>query len=219
MVDAHDVGQLQGRLAEEGFAAVLRQAQQRALDRRHRLRADQPVFGGDVLAFFGHQVEQGAQIVQIEQQQATVVGQLEHDVEHAGLGVVQFKNAREQGRAHLADRGADRVAELAVQVPEHHRAGRCGVVRHADVGRALGQLLAAVACDRKAGHVALHVGQEHRHAQAREPFGQRHQGHRLAGAGRAGHQAVAVAETREQGDGDVVGDAFAEQDRVHGGTH
>jgi len=215
VVDAHDVGQFQRRFAEELLAAVLRQAQQRTLDRRHRLRADQPVLGGHVLALLGHQVEQGAQVVKIEQQQAAVVGQLEHDVEHPGLGVVEFEDARQQGRPHLADRGPHRVAELAVQVPEHHRAGGRGIAGHADVGGALGQLLAAVAGHGQAGHVTLHVGQEHRHAQPREALGQGHQRHRLAGAGGAGHQAMAVAEARKQGDGDVVGDALADQDGVH----
>jgi hypothetical protein len=89
---SHDVGS-PARLAEEAFAAVLRQAQQAALDGGDRLRADQAVLGGDVLALLGHQAEQGAQVFQVEQQQAAVVGQLEHDVEHAGLGVVQFEDA------------------------------------------------------------------------------------------------------------------------------
>ena len=52
-----------------------------------------------VLALLGDEPEQRAQVVQIEQQQAAVVGELEDDVEHAGLGVVQLEDAREQGRA------------------------------------------------------------------------------------------------------------------------
>ncbi len=219
MVDAHDVGQLQCRLAEELLAAVLRQPQQGALDGSYRLGTDQPILGGNVLALLGHQAQQGTQVVQVQQQQATVVGQLEHDVQHAGLGVVQLEDARQQGGAHLADGGAHRVALLAVQVPEHHGAGARSIAVHADLRRALGQLLAAVTGHGQAGHVTLHVGHEHRYAQPREALGQSHQGHRLAGAGGAGHQAVTVAKTREQGDGDVVGDAFAKQDGVHGGTH
>ena len=45
---------------------------------------------------------------------------------------------------------------------------------------------------------------------------QRLQTHGFARTGRAGHQAVPVAQPRQQGDGDIVGDAFAEQDRIHG---
>ena len=51
---------------------------------------------------------------------------------------------------------------------------------------------------RQAGDIALHVGHEHRHAQAREPLGQHQQRNGLAGAGGAGDQAVAVAVLGEQ---------------------
>ncbi len=148
--------------------------------------------------------------------QATVVGQLEHDVQHARLGVVELQDARQQGRAHFAHGGAHRVAQRAVQVPEDRGAAGRRVVGHADFLRALQQGLGARAGYGQAGDVALHVGQEHRHADAREAFGQGHQGHGLARARRAGHQAMAVAQFRLQGDGDIVGDAFAEQDRIHG---
>ena len=51
---------------------------------------------------------------------------------------------------------------------------------------------------RDAGQVALDVGGEHRHAGSREAFGQHLQRHRLAGAGGAGDQAVAVGELELQ---------------------
>ena len=181
-------------------AAFLLDPQQRALDRADRLRADQAVRGGNVLALVADQAEQRAQVVQVEQQQAAVVGELEHDVEHARLGVVEFEDARQQGRAHLADGGAHGMAELAVQVPEDRRCAFVAVIRDADLGDARLQLVARRARHGQAGDVALHVGQEHRHADPREAFGQRHQRHRLAGAGGAGDQAVAVAVFRKQHD-------------------
>src|SRR5690606_8119518 len=74
-------------------------------------------------------------------------------------------------------------------------------------------------------HVALHVGHEHRHADAREALGQRHQRDRLAGAGGAGDEAVAVAVARLQDDAAAAlgqrvgaGDGLADEDRVHGGS-
>ncbi len=61
------------------------------------------------------------------------------------------------------------------------------------------------------GQVALDVGQEHRHADAREALGDHLQRDRLAGSGRTGHQAVSVAESRQQ----VLEILpLAEQDRV-----
>ena len=66
------------------------------------------------------------------------------------------------------------------------------VVVDADLGDALEQFVVRRPGDGQAGNVAFHVGHEDRHADAGEAFGQRHQRHRLAGAGRAGDQAVAI---------------------------
>ena len=49
----------------------------------------------------------------------------------------------------------------------------------------------------------------------RETLGQGHQGHRLAGTGRAGDQTMAIPESGQQRDGDIVGGALAQQDGVH----
>jgi hypothetical protein len=51
--------------------------------------------------------QQRPQILEVEQQQALVVGDLEGDVEHALLGVVEVEEARQQQRPHLGDGGAD----------------------------------------------------------------------------------------------------------------
>jgi hypothetical protein len=67
--------------------------------------------------------EHGAQVLQVEQQQAVVVGDLEHQVQHAGLGVVEVQHAAQQQRAHVGDGGAHRVALLAEHVPQRDRAG------------------------------------------------------------------------------------------------
>ena len=216
-IGPHQIVQFKRRLAEEHVGALLLQPQQRALDRADRLDTDQAIAGGNVLAFFGDQAEQGAQVFQIQQQQAAVVGQLEHDIQHAGLGVVEFQDAAQQGRAHLADRGPHRMAELAVDVPEHHRVGFVAVVRVAHQREALLDLLVHGACGGQSGHVALHVGHEHRHADPRKTFRQCHQGHGLAGAGGARDQAMAVAELRQQMHvaAGVGGDGLADQDGIH----
>jgi len=51
-----------------------------------------------------------------------------------------------------------------------------------------------------AGEVALDVGHEDRHADARESLGEQLERDRLACAGRAGDEAVAVRETGRQGE-------------------
>src|SRR3546814_4540867 len=74
------------------------------------------------------------------------------------------------------------MAELAVQVPEDHRAGFGRVAVDPDLVDPRLQLLVERASRGQAGHVALHVGHEHRYADAREAFGDGRQGDRLAGA-------------------------------------
>ena len=91
-----------------------------------------------------------------------------------------------------------------------------GRPRGGSVDAALLQTLAHLRADaarlRDAGEVALDVGHEHRHACAAEALGERLQRHRLAGAGGAGDQAVAVRHLGQQEAFDAV--VLGEQDRV-----
>ena len=63
----------------------------------------------------------------------------------------------------------------------------------------------------QAGEVTLDVGREHRHAHRRELLGHQLERLRLAGAGRAGDQAVAVAHARRDLHDGVGDDGAAEQ--------
>src|SRR3546814_6933822 len=65
---------------------------------------------------------------------------------------------------------------------------------------------------RQAGQVAFHVRQEDRHAGLREALRHDLQGHRLAGAGGAGDEAVAIGELQRQRLG---GFAAAERSEAH----
>ena len=217
-IGAHQVVEIERWFAEEQVSTVLLQSQQGTLDGADGRRADESVAGGDFLAFFGGEVQQRSQVVDIQQQPAIVVGQLEHDVEHAGLGVVEFEHARQQRRADLGDCGAHRMAVLAEHVPEHRRAAFVGVAVDADLRDACGDLLVAGTGHGKACDIALHIGQEHRHALARETLGKHHQRDRFAGAGGAGDQAMAIAILGQQVDLATVrgGDGLADEDVVHG---
>jgi hypothetical protein len=66
---------------------------QPALDRADAGRADVAVFGGELAGVVAHVLQHGAQVLQVEQQHAVVVGDLEDEVQHAGLGVVQVEHA------------------------------------------------------------------------------------------------------------------------------
>ena len=100
-VGLHEVLQVEHGLAKEFVAALLFNGQQAALDGAHAGRADIAVAGGEFFGVLAHVGQHGAQVFQVEQQQAVVVGNFEHQVEHASLRVVQVQHARQQQRAHV----------------------------------------------------------------------------------------------------------------------
>jgi hypothetical protein len=125
------------------------------------------------------------------------------DGQHAFLHLVQAHQAGEQQRAHLADGGAHRMALLAEQVPELHRAGLIGPALIADLGGAGGKGLVRLggggAGHGEAGEVALHIGDEGRNAGARQAFDDSLEGDGLAGTGGAGDQPVPIGARQLQG--------------------
>jgi hypothetical protein len=92
------------------------------------------------------------------------------------------------------------MARLAVEIPEHHRAGLVGVALDADLRDALLDLVARRTGHRQTRHVALHVGHEDRYPQTREALRHHQQRDGLAGPGGAGHEPVPVAVSGQQMD-------------------
>ena len=153
------------RLAEEGVAALLLEDEERALDRADARLRDIAVARGQFAGAVGDIGEQRLEVLEVEEQQALLVGDLEGDVEHALLGVVEIEEAREEQRPHLGDGGADRMTLLAEQVPEDDRKRLEAVVGgEADGLGALGEEILGLAGHGEAGDVALDVGAEDRHA-------------------------------------------------------
>src|SRR5262245_33285607 len=199
-VGAQEIGELEGRLPEEARPAFPLDRQQGPLDGRDGRGADQAVLRGDLLAMIGHEAQEGAQVVEVEQEEAAVVGELEGDLEHARLGVVDLEHAGKEARPDLADGAAHGMPGLAVEIPEDHRVRLGSVARHSDLGHALLELLVGTSGRAEARHIPLHVRHEHGNAEPREALRQHHEGHRLAAARGARNEAVTVAVPREQGD-------------------
>jgi hypothetical protein len=172
--------------------------QQAALDGAHAGGADVAVLRGEALGVVPHVLQHGAQVLQVQQQHARVVGDLEHQVQHAGLGLVQVQHARQQQRAHVGDGGAHRVALFAEHVP-HSWTGHAswvghgrGRVRPASRPSSAFTVPAWLMPVRSPFTSAMNTGTPI----LAEVFGQGLQRDRLAGAGGAGDQAVAVGLVR-----------------------
>ena len=190
----HEVVERERGLAEELGATLRLEREQSSLYRTHARRGDVPVLGAELRCVVAGVLQHRAQVLEIEQEEAAVVGDLEDGREHARLRLVQLEHAPEEERPHLRDRRAQRVALLAEDVPEHHRGRAVLEALEAQRLHAFGDLRIAAARSGHAREVSLHVGHEDRDADRAEAFRKRLQRHRLARSRRAGDEAVAVGE-------------------------
>ena len=178
--------------------ALLLECEQAALDRADARGGDVAVVGLQLLRMIADVLQHRAEILEVEQQQAAVVGHLEDERQHARLRLVEIEDARQQQRTEIGDRRADRMTLFAEDVPEDGRACRVGRLGHADELEALEELGRRGAGLRDARQIAFDVGHEHRNADPREALGHHLQRDRLSGAGRAGDEAVAIGERRQE---------------------
>jgi hypothetical protein len=145
-------------------------------------------------------LQHGAQVLEIDEQESVVVGDLEDQTEDPALDVIEFEQTAEQQRPHLGDGASRRVPLLAEDVPESDRAtlplpGFFADPQHLQPLSDLGIFPARLA---DAGQIPLDVGHEDRHPAAAEVFGQHLHGNGLTGSGGSGDQAVAVGHLRQQ---------------------
>ena len=176
---------------------LLLERQQSALDRADARRRHIAVFDLQLRGVLADRFQHGAQVFEVEQQQPAVVGDLEHDGQHAGLRLVQGQQAGEQLRAHLRHGRAHRMALRPEQIPERHRTGRRNEV-DAELLGTLAHLGIVAAGLGETRAVPLHVGEKHRHADAAELFGEDAQRRGLARTGGTGNQAVAIGHARHE---------------------
>ena len=99
-----------------------------------------------------------------------LVGDLERDVQHAFLDVVQIHHAGQQQRTHFRDGGAHRMTLFAENVPENRRKA-VGLEVEPDIGCPFDDKILGLAQFRDAGEVALDIGREHRNPGPRKSLG------------------------------------------------
>ena len=88
-----EVVDIEGRLAEELVGALALQAEEGALDGADRSGGDIAVLGGIFRGILADEIQHGPQVLQVDQQEAVVVGDLEDDVQDTGLGLIEFHQA------------------------------------------------------------------------------------------------------------------------------
>ena len=173
-------------------AALRFDLHQTALDGTNAGGADVAVFGGVRGGVVAHMLAHGAQVFHVEQQKTIVVGDLEHQLQHAFLGLIQIKHAGQQQRPKIAHGGAHRMTLVAKNVPQGDRERlKCRLVKGTlfdDFSELVGQLPFL----RDTGQIPLDVGHEDRHTQVGKAFRQSLQGNGLAGTCGTGDQSVAI---------------------------
>ena len=164
LVPGQPVRQVQGGLAEEIVAALVFQDGDGALDRADGGLGDIAVVEHILLRVVAHIGQHGLQVLEVDQQHALVIRDAEHQVQNAGLGIIEAEHAGQKQRAHFGHSGADRHTALAEHIPERHRRLIEGEIGDAALFQTGVDLLAALAGLGQAGQVTLHVRQEHRDA-------------------------------------------------------
>ena len=157
-----------------------------------------PYWVGELGGMLREIAEHGAQILEVEEQQPLLVGHAEADVEHALLHFVEVHAAATAAAA--PSRRWWRAPDGPARRTNPRTRPGTGPARSRSRGSlaALDERLLGLAHLGDAGEIALDVGGEHRDAGAREAFRQHLQRHRLAGAGRAGHQPVPIGERKRE---------------------
>jgi hypothetical protein len=188
---------LQRRLAEEFVCALVFKHEQAALDRADRRRRDVPVLRRERGGIVGCILQHSAQILEVEDQQALLVGNAEDDVEHAFLRVVELEQLRDEKGSHLGDGRAHGMALFAKNVPEHDGEA-IRRISDANILRAFRKCGLCIARHADAGEIAFHIRRKDRRASVGKTFRQELEGDSLAGPGRTSHEAMAIAEAERQ---------------------
>ena len=157
------------RFAEKIRRALIFKDQQPALDRADRRGRHISIGLGHLRRRVAEMLQQRPEILEIDEQQALFVGELEGDVENAFLNIVEFEQARQEQRPHIRYSGADRMPRLPEEIPKRDRK-IVRLIGDPDLLRPLDKVRLRVSRHRDAGQIALDIGGEDGGSGARKPF-------------------------------------------------
>ena len=140
----------------------------------------------------GDVVQAGAHVLDVVEEQASLVRNPEHDVENAFLGLGQSEDTGEELRSHLGDGAAHRMSLLAEYVVETYRAALELRILDSEFRHSLLYEAAGPSGLGYSGKVSLHVGHEARDAGLAEALGHHLQGDGLSGSCGSGYKSVPV---------------------------
>ena len=164
-VDAQEVLDLEGGLAEEAIGALGLERRDGAHDDPERGRRGATIaFQGSLALVAGQVQECRAQVGEVQQRQVVVVAVREHEREHAGLRGVEVEDAGKEQGSERGDGRSHGGAELTGEGEQVDRMPR-RLEGHADLLDTSRDLrIGAIAGQGHAGEVALDIGHEHRDA-------------------------------------------------------
>ena len=171
-VDAHQITRFELRFTEERVSSLGFQIDQSAKYHPGGRRGHRAQRFELWLAVVADQIpDHRAQILEVQQRQALLVGPVEDQPERRFLSLVQSQHLRQQDRTETGDRGAHRHPDPGcAQRQELHRK-RLRRPAVAGVGGPRGDLVTGRTGARQSGQVTLHVGHHHRHTSLRELLG------------------------------------------------
>ena len=199
-----EIEHVERRLAKELLGTFSFQSQEGTLDGTHTHRSDGSVCSSELLCIFRHIIQHHPQVLHINEEQASVVSNLENYIQDAGLGLVQSQKARQELRSHIRDGSSQRMALLTIHIKEACRATMELRIFDAEFRTAFLNETTHLSRLANSRQVTFHVSHETRDTCLTERFGQHLQGHRLTRTRSTSNQSMSVGHFSNHVDGAII---------------
>jgi hypothetical protein len=195
-----EVLEVERGLAEEPVRPLFLKREEPPLDRPDARGGDVAVRGPELPGVVPDELRYRPEVLQVQQEEAVVVRDLEDEGQHAALDIVQVEDPPEEERPHLRDGGPHGVPLLPEEVPEGDGIPPVFESVQFELRHPFHDFRVVAPRQRDPGQVPLHVRQEDRNADCAELLRQHPQRDGLAGARGSCDQAVPVGHPGEQRD-------------------